>query len=40
MKDILFYTAKNGKSYFKLWLLSLDKALFNKVLVRIERVRL
>ena len=40
MKDILFYTAKNGKNYFKLWLLSLDKTLFNKVLVRMERVRL
>ena len=40
MKEILFYTAKNGKNYFKLWLLSLDNTLFNKVLVRIERVRL
>ena len=40
MKEILFYTAKNGKNYFKLWLMALDKTLFKKVLVRIERVRL
>ena len=40
MKEILFYTAKNGKNYFKIWLMSLDKTLFKKVLVRIERVKL
>lgn len=40
MKEILFYKAKNGKNYFETWLMSLDKTLLNKVLVRISRVKL
>lgn len=39
MKNVIFYTADNGKCYIKIWLMSLDKAVFNKVMARLARVK-
>ncbi|MGN1058353.1 MAG: type II toxin-antitoxin system RelE/ParE family toxin [Candidatus Avelusimicrobium sp.] len=38
MKNVIYYTANNGKNYFNEWLHKLDNALQQRVRVRLRRV--